>query len=303
MPVDIPTLLIVVAGELVEVVADILADIVIIKLEQLRDTYRVRRLNLGHQGILDLLDAVHTLKGVGILLTKRPQLLGLHMEDTADLATLNPQGVKHVATGIGNGTADGHQVSEIILQVIKGQIAKVGDIVPHTLPVDTAETAQVEQLLQVIDDDQEMQVLERETAIRTYRLEYHAKLLDLLGGLEKVRPPINGLIGMLDHHRGDIENLGHDTLGDHLTDMLVVPVLLGTEGKLILQRETIQILGGENTGSGNLGSTVMVKDLSPTLTGKLLLSQLNAHGSIHLRCCLNVKIDAIGLSTGNKGYQ
>ena len=303
MPVDIPTLLIVVAGELVEVVADILADIVIIKLEQLRDTYRVRRLNLSHQGILDLLDAVHTLKGVGILLTKRPQLLGLHMEDTADLATLNPQGVKHVATGIGNGTADGHQVGEVILQVIKGQIAKVGDIVPHTLPVDTAETAQVEQLLQVIDDDQEMQVLERETAIRTYRLEYHAKLLDLLGGLEKVRPPINGLIGMLDHHRGDIENLGHDTLGDHLTDMLVVPVLLGTEGKLILQRETIQILGGENTGSGNLGSTVMVKDLSPTLTGKLLLSQLNAHGSIHLRCCLNVKIDAIGLSTGNKGYQ
>ena len=70
LPFNIPTLLEITARQLVEIVSDVVADIVFIKLEEPRDTETVSGLDDIHQLILDFSRTVQTLKSVLILSAK-----------------------------------------------------------------------------------------------------------------------------------------------------------------------------------------------------------------------------------------
>ena len=122
------------------------------------------------------------------------------------------------------------EFADVVLDILlSGFYVEISDFLQEFFPVDIAKLGQVKDFLQLLVDNQESYILERQFSISNDKFKLLAELLNILGGLEQVWPPIEGIVGLFDHLGCNDNELGHDAVLHQIEDALVIVVLIAAE--------------------------------------------------------------------------
>ena len=184
---------------------------------------------------------------------------------------------------------------QVLLQVLLGEaVAYVGEAVEHRLEIHPGDTGEAEDLRDLLPDLEEDDVAEGERAVRDHRLELHAQGLRLVTYLHQVRAPVEGVLGIPEHHPGDGPHLRHDTRRDQVVDPAVIPVLRGALPEAeVREGPAPEILVGEDCSGRGLRALVVLEDGLHLFIVESLPGSTGAVCGLHGRRRLQVDVDAV----------
>ena len=169
-------------------------------------------------------------------------------------------------------------------------------MVKESFPVNSAQVRDIEDTGKLIGYLDKGNVLKTQCAVGDDALKLVAETFYIVAGFDKVTAPIQGGGWVFDHQHSILNELWDDSLTDDIVDSCVVFVLLLTVPKVhVGECLAVEILGGEDSCTGNLGCLVAVVNLLKVLIVQGFHRCLGRKGFTHGGNGLIVHIDTIVL--------
>ena len=152
-------------------------------------------------------------------------------------------------------------------EVLHGEVARhTGDVVQQLLPIHIAYLRELEDGGYLLVDFQKLDVGKGQAAVGHHAFKLHTQRLGVGTYLHQVTAPIEGGLRTLQHHACHRPDLGHNLVCHHIVDAAVIVVLRATAPNAeVGECLALQELGSEDAGSGNLCGIVVLQDFARLL--------------------------------------